>query len=295
MRIASLLMVLLYLQAVESKQPVVQNQESTTKSKKPDQTEQNKPAVVNSIDRPLGDIPPKNQKAEQQGQSDNRTYPVEIVSQPSDPTDPWVIVSVLISGLVALAAFIGLWITRKQLRLDQRAWVGIYKIHGKLRLGKPFVITIILKNTGKTPAQNLKVVETSRSIKKGEPITFVHPDVKTEPTAALLMPGGLQRIRKSIIEGAQVTADVIESIAKEEYRYVIYGTLTYGDIFGKEHWLRYYFWLAPDGEGYIIGPDHNDTGDGSHLKNNLFFNFQPFFQYLVRACQPISRTLLCLA
>ena len=267
MRVTLILVVLLSLQAIESTQPVVQNQESATKTKKPNQTEPNKPAIIDDVNRSLGDVTTKNQKTEQKDQSDSRIYPVRIVSQPSNPTDPWIIGSVLISGIVALAAFVSLWTTRKQLRLDQRAWVGIDKPRGTLRLAKPFVVTIVLRNTGKTPARNLAIVETSRSVKKEDKISFAHPTISTEPTAALLMPGGLQRIRKSIVEGSEVTADVITSITKEEYRYVFYGTLTYQDVFGKDHWLRYYFWLSPDGQGYIIGPEHNDTGDGKPPKD----------------------------
>jgi hypothetical protein len=266
MRSALVLLVFASLQSVPSKQPVVQNQGPATKTDQRQQGIQNKSAVPNGTNGPHGSVSTQNKEAEQQNQPDSGIYPVKIISQPSNPTDPWVIGSVLISGVVALIAVIGLWLTRKQLRIDQRAWVGVHSIKGELEIGQTYVIVIELKNTGKTPAKNLKVIETSRSLARDERIRFTYDPDDTEPTAALLMPTGVQRIRKIVLEGREVTPAVAHSIATGEYKYVVYGTLTYSDVFGEKHWLRYYSWLAPDGGGYPIGPEHNDTGDGDPPK-----------------------------
>jgi hypothetical protein len=50
--------------------------------------------------------------------------------------------------------------TREDFRTDQRAWIGImgWEVPGKLEIGKPLVLKIVFKNTGKTPASHVQFV-----------------------------------------------------------------------------------------------------------------------------------------
>jgi hypothetical protein len=259
-RFVIILTILVSLQAAESKQPAIQAQKSVGKSDPAESSPKGRPDSGTNLRAPETAPHTGDGKPDAHTQSNQDIYTVKIASQPSNPTDIWVIISVLISGFVALITFGSLMLSRRQLRIDQRAWIGVEAIAGNMVEGSPYVIQIGLINTGKTPASHVSTVHSAKSLNAGEKISFTHELPATEPTKALLIPHSKYFITMRVTDKA--TTDYVRDIAAEKYRYAIYGTVIYKDVFKQKHWLTFYYYLRPDGQAYILGPEHNETGDG---------------------------------
>jgi len=141
----------------------------------------------------------------------------------------WVFIAIAIPTLIA--AFNTLAEIKKQgetmerqLKLEQRAWVGIKSINGVLALDNPFKIQIVLINSGKTPAKKVSTIHTAKSLYPGTDIVFDH-DTSDTATQSVLIPGSEQFITFDV--AGKISESDIRGIAERKYRYVLYGTITY--------------------------------------------------------------------
>jgi len=69
--------------------------------------------------------------------------------------------SLIFEGLLVLVGSIYsyyAWHQWSEMRLDRRAWVSVQRVKGFPEVGKPFRITVVLSNTGRTFAKHLKIV-----------------------------------------------------------------------------------------------------------------------------------------
>ena len=67
--------------------------------------------------------------------------------------------------------------TTEQLRLDQRAWLGVDGVSGEPKEKERWEITVAIKNTGKTPAKDVGFLASLHVIDKGEALTFDYSSV----------------------------------------------------------------------------------------------------------------------
>ncbi len=149
----------------------------------------------------------------------------------------------------------------KQAILSQRAWmqvkVGIESPTGKWTVGKPLDVRMKRKNTGRTPALNVKDVN-AMTIQEKINGVFKSPPFSYKPEqyvrAGNLTPDG--EIFSDFVE--PFTAEDENRIVSEKVRVYVHGVIEYDDVFGVHHWLTYCNFLLP-GQAFAICPYHNEV------------------------------------
>lgn len=144
---------------------------------------------------------------------------------------------------------------------DQRAWLSVEPATGIPNDSK-FKITFPISNSGRTPAKNVLVYFTGRILKPGDnfaytffgapmPMGYVTPGHNT----SLFEFNGDQSVARADVKGPGEG-------------YIVYGAITYQDVFGEKHWLTYCF-FNKEGESYVYCPNHNQMGDGPLPESEL--------------------------
>jgi cell division protein FtsL len=152
--------------------------------------------------------------------------------------------------------------TRDAMRLDQRAWVSAEPATGVPTNEGSYTIQFPIKNTGKTPATNVAVYFMGRFFKPDEKLTYKF--------TGLPLPSGYlspNSPRAFAYSGEPGTVDVA---AHKGEIFVVYGAITYEDVFSVKHWITYCF-DAPKADKYTYCYEHNDIGDGPLPKDSLQF------------------------
>lgn len=140
--------------------------------------------------------------------------------------------------------------TRDQMRLDQRAWVGITEIDIKdpIAVGKPFVWVGYIENSGKTPALAIRMLFRYRTALGTNYPRFTY-GATTHRRSAIIV---LQPSSKISIGGhatssdPNLTAAQINALRTGLTRMYIFGEISYEDIFGVRHTTRVCAWVDPD-------------------------------------------------
>lgn len=118
---------------------------------------------------------------------------------------------------------------RDNIRLDQRAWIGITSVALDGEIKKGLQTKIQLQNTGKTPALHM-IIEVTHV--RGEPKIEIPawPWKVGDPNRGgdILAPNASRYLFVNISE------DDIEEL-KKEFPISVYGSITYSDIFGIDH------------------------------------------------------------
>lgn len=138
----------------------------------------------------------------------------------------------------------------RNFRRDERAWIGFSLGGGNLTLtvGQPFSVPTTLINSGKTPAKNVEGNIIVTIVKRGAPFDFVYASghANYRIAAGSLFPNAtinesFQAIRHGPVhaEAIIVTKPILDEITASQSLVVVYGRLTYSDIFGIEHWTTY--------------------------------------------------------
>ncbi|MEN6578054.1 MAG: hypothetical protein ABFD90_17050 [Phycisphaerales bacterium] len=145
----------------------------------------------------------------------------------------------------------------KQMRdathLEQRAWVGCSGIECKeLAVGKMFTIKFGYSNTGRTPANALRIRYDlhwdSNDHCDMERIARTNKErTETEDASGGAIAPGHGRNRPIDVNMHNLT-DVIVQEVKERRRFLyFFGEITYDDVFEEEHTTRFCFLLDPSG------------------------------------------------
>jgi hypothetical protein len=148
----------------------------------------------------------------------------------------------------------------KQAILSQRAWmqvkVGIESPAGTWTVGKPLDVRFKQKNTGRTPALNLRGVN-AITIMEGVDGVFKPPPFSYKPEqyvrAGNLTPDG--EVFSDFIK--PFTAEDESRIVSLKVRVYVHGIVEYDDVFGIHHWLKYCNYLLP-GQAFAICEYHNE-------------------------------------
>jgi hypothetical protein len=203
-------------------------------------------------------------------------------------TDPQVVVN----GVLALAAIAGLLFYYSQFRqqiestkaatraadyaekaihqsvastrLDQRAWVAQSEIAGKPELDKPYRIAVRIKNTGKTFAKRYTSVTAARIKQLSDPNPDFEKIVGEESTdattAGIIPPNGTFMQILEINKGAKMTQENLDELKTPTVIILVFGKLTYWDIFNCEHWTTFCCRAYTDGTFETYGP-YNDADE----------------------------------
>jgi hypothetical protein len=162
--------------------------------------------------------------------------------------------------------------TQEATRQDQRAWIGIGQITAKpesFHEGDQATITISLKNTGKTPAKSMLLTAVKDPRTKGASPIFSYEGEKVA-RFGLLPPNGDNFVRLSVAndlltkEPRAMSKPELDSLVSGQVVIYIHGQLSYKDIFDREHWVTFcYFLMSPsDIASFGACSEHNDAGDG---------------------------------
>ena len=149
----------------------------------------------------------------------------------------------------------------KQAILSQRAWmqvkVGIESPSHVWTVGQPIDIRIKQKNTGRTPALNLKSVNiiavqeaASGDVFKA-PAFFYKPDQYVR--SGNLTPDG--EVFSDFVK--PFTAEDESRIVSLKVRVYVHGIVEYDDVFGIHHWVKFCNYLFP-GQAFAICEYHNE-------------------------------------
>lgn len=143
--------------------------------------------------------------------------------------------------------------------LEQRAWVGVINVSegqhtegGKkvyIKEGGKLTGNLVLNNSGKTPAQNVKSivgVSCLESSAEFRPI-YKKDATKNGPTITTIQPGATQAapFPPFPIDKIASKAD-IENIVSGNYIIYVFGKISYQDIFRNQHTTTYCMFLDRD-------------------------------------------------
>lgn len=160
----------------------------------------------------------------------------------------------------------------EQFHREQRAWVGIGGITAhpeSFHVGDHAFVNISFKNTGKTPAKNILITVVKDPVPRGIPPRFSYEGEKVA-RYGLLPPNGDNFASLSIAnsistkEARPLTAQVLDTLVSGGTIVYIHGQLSYQDIFNRDHWTTFCYFLLNPQDVVTFGacPEHNDTGDG---------------------------------
>jgi len=152
-------------------------------------------------------------------------------------------------------------------RLDERAWVGVEKLSSVPDIpetGKSFDVYVLFRNSGKTPAINVRMWNTA------VPATAL-PDVKETCTQI-----ASRQVAKSLIAPNATLAQILHpsnskplgqgwdvDLANRGQLYVE-GCVLYDDVFDHPHWLTYCGVLDLASRAFNTCEKYNDTGEGQY-------------------------------
>jgi hypothetical protein len=154
-------------------------------------------------------------------------------------------------------------------RLDQRAWVGvdIFKAEPEIiEVGKRTRLVLSFKNTGKTPARNIKARAIMEPIPKGRLPRFSYAG-ELIAHYGLLAPSALAFVRFELVmskttrEPGLVTQAVLDELILGKTTVYVHGRIDYEDIFGCPHWMTFCASMmrVPGPITFGMCSDHNDT------------------------------------
>jgi hypothetical protein len=151
------------------------------------------------------------------------------------------------------------------LHIDQRAWVADEFISGKAELGKPYIVKISIKNTGKTFAKNF----VGRSVFKTKQLSDPDPNfdrdvlnmASSTDSIGLIAPNGVFDAEITVNEVQKITEDNIRAFSDPTIVYLVFGKITYEDIFKCEHWTTFCCRAFPVNGEYVTYTTYNDADD----------------------------------
>jgi hypothetical protein len=181
------------------------------------------------------------------------------------------VIGLIITGLY-LAATTGILIetkrTNKQvaenIKLDQRAWLGIENIFGEPvqfpETGKPFGVKVILRNSGRTPAKNVYMRNEVYPLQSAPNVNRLCPIARQlEESRSVLAPNATYTIPLQMTDGQPLGVGWEQDFSTKGGVLYVYGCILYEDIFKREQWLTYCGIAGKT--GFHACKEYNDTGD----------------------------------
>lgn len=148
--------------------------------------------------------------------------------------------------------------TIENFHLEQRAWVGptivsypTHIVNGNkvyVKEGEKFATVIAVKNSGKTPARDVRTVTTVFFEKTGTILKQLVPiNVKDLQGVGILQPGANLELNAVFpTNGGVISKNDIEEITRGKAVISIVSEISYEDVFKKSHFTKFCFQLSPD-------------------------------------------------
>ena len=154
----------------------------------------------------------------------------------------------------------GLQAATAQMRLDQRAWIGFVADNVAVVNGNKLTQAIVVTNSGKTPAFNVKMKSEGKFIPHGTEVT--PPDYKGpvwigEGDSASTMPPG--NARQIFVPPVTFTDDGVKQINAGTVVYYQFGYVTYEDVFRRHHRTNFCVYMIPGLSGTTDCRKFNDA------------------------------------
>lgn len=165
--------------------------------------------------------------------------------------------------------------TRENMRLDQRAWVGIDSIQSIPRspeVGKPIQIIVKIRNTGKTPALGVVGTAVADPVAKNSQPNYSYEGMDhfrlgvMPPNATGTIPIHPSKHPQTGIV-LPLSQGKFDEISNGRLQIFVHGRVEYKDIFQAPHWFTFCARLnVPFDERFGACADHNETDDyqGEH-------------------------------
>jgi hypothetical protein len=131
-------------------------------------------------------------------------------------------------------------LSEKSLRVDQRAWVGPNGAGScQIRPNEEAKFTVVVTNTGKSPALHTYAEYTGKSILKGSPMDFTYPAMVDTAihSSTVLQPGMLLYLNSA--KNPTLNQTQINMLQSGQMIAYIFGKIRYDDIFGKTHHTKF--------------------------------------------------------
>lgn len=171
--------------------------------------------------------------------------------------------TIWLAGVTTLLALFTFWLwsaTRKLVigaedtaKRQLRAYISV---HGSgisgVEIGHTPVAKIAIKNSGQTPAYDVKVQIALTAVATASDLAAALRKNKA-PIVGPVQIGPSGKISPSSIMGSAITTAALESLMNHTYTLFVHGRVDYTDIFKRSHWLT--FRLFQDGKGVPIGSD----------------------------------------
>lgn len=177
------------------------------------------------------------------------------------------------SARIAKSAETGVLASRDSIRLDQRAWMALETIEGKIVADQTLRVSVRWTNSGKTPAVKTKGLISIRAFKAGVEPDMSFVNVEGLPSTGLVAPN--QHFRQNttftdIRDGVRVlykfSAAEIDAFKAGKMFMYAYGRVTYDDMFGCHHWVRYCWVYAATSDEWHICENGNDMDEKSNCR-----------------------------
>jgi hypothetical protein len=163
------------------------------------------------------------------------------------------------------------------MRLDQRAWIHIGSVPpNKFKIGQPMDVPIMIGVVGKTPAKIVTGDLVVQLLKPNEIPDFLY-DTPNHPhyhlTPLLIIPDTGMDITLTIARyalGTKKTEPIVynptiqRDLANGDLIVVIFADLTYDDVFGVHHWLKFCTYGAQN----LHTPGPNKCNEYNDVDNN---------------------------
>lgn len=174
---------------------------------------------------------------------------------------------------IAHDASVSIKATQEQLRLDQRAWVGIdvWKLE-KFEVGQPIGLSVMVMNRGKTPALDVKVGLASRRIISNDHSpeqvdkAIQEEIVKASSRArsmAPITPSNGERFDFDSANNPPLDQGRFDAVSKGVSTWYTVGKIAYKDVFSRQQWMTFCLKLIYVGDHPVVL--YCDTGnDMSH-------------------------------
>jgi hypothetical protein len=167
-------------------------------------------------------------------------------------------------------ATIGIWVVAtqqwKEMRLDQRAWVGPVAVYGTqfsegnnktfVKEGEKAAVGVEIINSGKTIAKGFESCVTRKAIPAGDKLDTSCPEGGPR-SVSVLLPGA--RLQAASPETGIATAKDVEELRNGSRMFYLFGRLTYEDAFGQPHFTTFCMYLTTDLSSFNSCPFYNDA------------------------------------
>lgn len=154
----------------------------------------------------------------------------------------------------------GIEATQSALRQEQRAWVGMMQITGIPEVGKPFHMTVLFQNTGRTPAMDFVSQERMIPLASGQ--EFAPNWAAKAPgihSHALLFPNqSFTAVVKSSGQDVAVDQPALDFVSNGKMTLFVFGRACYKDVFRQKHWIRFCESYDPAGKDWVACAKFNE-------------------------------------